>query len=85
MARDGCKVHHFGGVKQRLGRHAAAQDAQAADFFAAFDDDCFQTRARRRPGRSVTGAAATENGHVTIKLVHTGEDGSAREKCKFQI
>ena len=62
------EVHDFGGVKQRLRRHAAAQDAQPADFFAAFDDDGFQSRARRRPRRRVTGAAAAENGHVEIKL-----------------
>ncbi len=80
------QVHHFRGVKQRLRGHAAAQDAQSADFLAAFDDDGFQTRARRRPRRRVTGAAAAENRHVVIKSFHAGEDGStARRKCKFQI
>ena len=39
------EMFHFRGVEQRLRRHAAAQDAQSADFFAAFDDDGFQSRA----------------------------------------
>jgi hypothetical protein len=33
---------HFRRVEQRLRRHAAAQDAQSADFLAALDDDGFQ-------------------------------------------
>jgi hypothetical protein len=69
-------MHDFGGVKQRLRGHAPAQDAQSADFLAAFDDGGFQTRARRRPRRRVTGAAAAENDHVIIESFHTGEDGS---------
>jgi hypothetical protein len=69
-------MHDFGGVKQRLRGHAPAQNAQSADFSAAFDDGDFQTRAGRRPGRRVTGAAAAQNGHIAVKLFHTGEDGS---------
>ena len=70
------QVQDLGGIKQRLGGHAPAQDAKPADFLAAFDDGGFQTRARRRPGRRVTGAAAAQNDHVMVELCHTGKDGS---------
>ena len=79
------EVLDFSGVEQRLRRHAAAQDAQSADFLAAFDDDGFQSRARRRPRRRVTPAAAADDRHVEIKSLHAGEDGSTERKCKFQI
>ena len=64
------QMHHFRRVKQRLGGHAAAQNAQPADLVATFDDDGFQTRARRRPCRRVAAAAAAEDRHVIIKSVH---------------
>src|SRR5437773_3475600 len=37
------QVHDLGGVEKGLGRHAAAQDAQAADLFAALDHNRFET------------------------------------------
>jgi hypothetical protein len=52
------------------------QDAQSADFPAAFDDGGFQAGAHRRPGRRVTGAATAKNDRVVVELFHTGEDGS---------
>ena len=64
------QVHDFGGVKQRLRGHTPAQDAQPANIFPALNDNRFQTCARRCPRRCVAGAAATENGHVVIKLLH---------------
>ena len=59
---------HFGGIEQGFCRHATAQDAQSADFFAAFNDNGFQSGACRRPRRRVTAAAAADDGHVEIKL-----------------
>ena len=79
------EMFHFRRVEQRLRRHAAAQDAQPADFRAAFDDDGFQARAGRRSRRRVTAAAAADDRHVKIKSFHAREDGSARRKCKFEI
>src|SRR5579859_3440523 len=79
------QVHHLGGIKQRLGGHATAQDAQPANFVATFNNDDSQTRARCRSCRRITGAAATQNCHVKIKSVHVGKDGSTAGKCKFQI
>ena len=70
------QMHDFGGVKQRLRGHAPAQDAQSAGFFTALNDGGFQTRARRRPGRRVTGAATAKNDRVIVKWFHTGKDGS---------
>jgi hypothetical protein len=67
MARE---MHHFGGVKQCLRRHAAAQDAKSADFLAAFDDGGFQTGGRRHPCRRITAAAAADDRHLKIKLAH---------------
>ena len=64
------QMHHFRRVKQRFRRHAAAQDAESADFLAAFDDDRFQARAGRRSRRRVTAAAAADDGHVKIKSFH---------------
>ena len=61
------KVMHFGGVEQRFGGHAAAQDAKAADLFAAFDHDGLQFRGSRGPGRGVTGAAAAEDANVVVE------------------
>ena len=77
------EMFHFRRVEQRLRRHAAAQDAQSADFLAAFDDDRFQARARRRSRRRIAAAAAADDRHVKIKSFHAREDGSARRKCKF--
>jgi len=73
------QVHDFGGVKQRLCGHAPPQDTQPADFVSALNDCRFQTRARRRPRRGVTGAAAAENGHVIIKLLHDLKMGRRTE------
>jgi hypothetical protein len=75
----------FRGVKQRLGRHATAQDAQPADFASAFDHGGFQSRGRRGSCRRVTAAAAADDGHVKIKFAHARQDGRGRTKGKFQI
>ena len=73
------EVHHFRRVEQRLRRHATAQDAQPADFFAAFDDDGFQTGARRRPRRRVTAAAAADDRDIKLNSLRIAnpwrEDG----------
>ena len=79
------EVNHIRRVEERLGRHAAAQDAQPADLFAAFDDGRFQTGAGRRARRRVTAAAAAEDGDLEIEFAHAKEDGSAAKKSKFQI
>ncbi len=87
------KMHHFGGVKQRFGRHATAQDAQPADFLATFDNDRFQTRAGRRSRRCVAATAAANNGHIKIvsaTLLHAasmsqniGADKNAADASQF--
>ena len=64
------QVNDIGRVEQRLGGHAAAQDAKAADLLAAFDDDRFQAGAGRGAGRRVTAAAATNDGNVELEFVH---------------
>ncbi len=64
------QMQDFGGVKQRLRGHAPAQDAQPAYFFPALNDGRFQTGTRGCPRCCVTGAAAAENDHVVIKLLH---------------
>jgi hypothetical protein len=58
------EMFHFGGVEQRLRRHAAAQDAESADFLAALDDDGFQAPRPPPARRRVTAAAAADDGHV---------------------
>jgi len=45
--RRGWRGADFGGVEQGLGGHAAAQDAEAADFLAAFEEDVL--RPSRQP------------------------------------
>src|SRR5207249_5383015 len=37
------QMHDFGSVKKSFSRHAAAQNAEAADVFTAFNDDGFKT------------------------------------------
>src|SRR5688572_292306 len=61
------EVMHFGGVEQRFGGHAPAQDAQAADFLASLDDDGLQFRSSRGAGRGVTGAATAQNANVVVE------------------
>jgi lysophospholipase L1-like esterase len=87
------EVHHFGGIKQRLCRHATTQDAQPADFFATFDDGSIQSGARGRPRRCVTAAATANHRHVKIKsapLLHLASmsqkldaDKRAAETCRL--
>ena len=74
------EVHDFGGVEQRLRRHAAAQDAQAADFFAAFDNDSFQAGASGGTRRSVAGAAAAEDGQIKVELLQFAHAVNMRNK-----
>src|SRR5689334_23313933 len=60
----------FGGVEQRLGRHATAQDAESAHLFAAFNDGGFQSCVRGRARRRITAAAAADHSDIKIEFTH---------------
>ena len=64
------EMFDFRCVKQSLRRHAAAQNTKSADFFAAFDDDSFQSGVCRRSCRCITAAATADDCHVEIKSAH---------------
>ena len=61
------QVHDFGRVEQGLGRHAAAQDAKAADFLAALKDHGFKALGHGGPCRGVAAAAAADHRKVIIE------------------
>ena len=61
------QVQHLRRVKERLARHATAQDAQPAHFVAALDHHRLQSRRRRRARRRVTRAAAADDGDIARK------------------
>jgi hypothetical protein len=63
------EMNHIGGVKQRLGWHAATQDAQPANLFAALDHDDPQAGVRGRPRRGIPGTAAAYHGDIKIKVL----------------
>ena len=64
------EVHDFGGVEQGLGGHAAAQDAESADFFAAVDDGGFEPERAAVRAAAVAGAAAADDGDINACGVH---------------
>jgi hypothetical protein len=61
------EMHDLGGVKQRLGRHATAQNTKTADFFASFDHNGFHARICGRAGCAITSAAPADDGQVVIE------------------
>ena len=58
------EVQHVGHVKQRLRRHAAAQDAEAAELARAIDDGGAKSERGGGPGRVEPGTAAAEHEEV---------------------
>ena len=78
------QVPDFGGIEQRLGGHAPAQDAQAADLPTALEDHRFQARAGGRPGGGVTAAAAADDRHVEIMFAHAREDAGRTGKIQIE-
>jgi hypothetical protein len=62
------QVEDFRRVKQRFAGHAAAQDAESADFIAAFNEGGLQAGVRGRPCRGVAGAAAANHSHIKIEF-----------------
>ena len=56
----------FGGFEERFARHAATQDAEAADFAAALDHCRFQSQRRSRPRPGVSRTAAAEDEEIVI-------------------
>lgn len=65
-------VHNFRRVEQRLRGHAATQDAKAADFFTAFDDDSLQTGSGGGPSRSVAATPPADDSDVIFECVFRG-------------
>jgi len=63
------EVDHIGSVKQRLGWHAATQDAQPANLFAALDHDDSQASVRGGPRRGIPGTATAYHGDIKIKAL----------------
>jgi hypothetical protein len=61
------EMHDLGGVKQRLGRHATAQNTKTADFFASFDHDGFHARICGCARCGITPAAAADDCQVVIE------------------
>ena len=70
------QVHDFSGIEQCFGGHAAAQNAQPADFFSAFEDKRLQTGARGGPRCREAGTAAADDRHV--KIVMPGQFQAAK-------
>ena len=69
FARVCCQVHHFRCVEERLGRHATAKDAEAANFFAAFDHGRTQSGGGCRPSGGVTTTAPANNRDVVLETI----------------
>src|SRR6185369_8539814 len=63
------EMNHICGVKQRLGWHAATQDTQPANLFAALDHDDPQARVRGGPSRGIPGTATAYHGDIKIKAL----------------
>ena len=75
-------VPHIGRVQQRLGRHAAAQDAQSAQFPAALDNDGATTAAGGRPCGGVAGAAAADHRNLEVVFPHVAWPRCNGERAK---
>src|SRR5438552_16543820 len=60
------QVHHLGGIQEGLGWHASAQNAQAADFLAPFNDYGLQAFAGGGTGSGIPGAAAANDGEIVL-------------------
>ena len=76
------KVLHLGRVKQRLGGHAAAQNAKSADFLAAFDDRSPEAAAGRRTGRRIARTATADHHHIEVRTAvrtHVARLGGRRK------
>src|SRR5207237_1780827 len=70
------QMHDFGGIKEGFGGHATAQDAQAADIVATFDNHGLKPGGGGGAGSGVTGAAAADD--CQVKLVRMGLGHSGR-------
>ncbi len=60
------QVQNFRRVEQRLGGHAATQDAESTDLATALEDGDPQTGVGRRPARRITRTAAAEDCDIKI-------------------
>ncbi|MPN24086.1 hypothetical protein SDC9_171480 [bioreactor metagenome] len=60
------QVQNFSRIQQRFGRHASAQDAQAAQFFGPIDKNSFESSSRGGPGGGETAAPSSDDCHIKI-------------------
>ena len=71
-------MQDLGGIDQGLGRHATAQDAQAAELFRPVDDGDLFPQARRHARRVEAGAAAPDADEIVGFYFSHGSQGWPR-------
>jgi len=78
------QVRDLGRVKERLRRHATAQDAESADLLATFNHDGPQSGRSSSPGRGITAAATADHRDIVIKCVfHREKNGAGAERVQM--
>jgi len=76
-------VEDLGGVEESFGRHAAAEDAEAAEFGGAVNDGDAVEVLAGGAGGGVTGTAAAEDGK--IKMLARGHEGERFAACLSRL